>query len=263
MTNHYKGRLDSKVNKWRRSKIISTGRKVGNTWLVSHLKDSKKKGYFKYPTSFSKRYSGPIAANEYISYKLGKELKLPVAKTELAKVKGQAGIVSIKMKKNPLYNWNSLSKRHKNVFNHVIDPQRLIKMFVFDVWIVNIDRNNRNIVLYPTNKKNAYDFYLIDHGLSLYGSFIWKNTKWSSSYWDDIAKYNNRYLKGLRRYLRKNKNKIQKYIREIQALSNNKVKKFLNEVPAYLLTSAQKNVLYKFLVRRKKRLNTIVKRFIS
>ncbi len=49
-------------------------------------------------------------------------------------------------------------------------------MFIFDVWILNIDRNSRNIVLYPTGKQNKYDFYLIDHGLSLYGSFIWKKT---------------------------------------------------------------------------------------
>ncbi|RKL69198.1 hypothetical protein CR203_03970 [Salipaludibacillus neizhouensis] len=93
-------------------------------WLVTQISDSKQKGYFKNPTLLSKRYTGPLAANEYISFKLGKMLKHPVAQIELAKIKGKFGIVSIKKKDKSLTNWRSLSSRYNNVFNHVIRPHR-------------------------------------------------------------------------------------------------------------------------------------------
>ncbi|WP_025025831.1 HipA family kinase [Caldalkalibacillus mannanilyticus] len=185
------------LNQWKLVKHLSSREKLGSVWFASQLtsKKKKKQGYFKYTTPQNEQFCGPLIANEYIAYRLGKKINLPMASVKKVRIKGKAGIISLEKKQTPLYNWAQLSKQHPNIFDHLHRPKRLLKMFVFDVWIANIDRNNRNIILYPTNK--GYDFYLIDHGLSLLGAIRWKKVRWNKKYWNSVSEYNRRYLKGL------------------------------------------------------------------
>ena len=123
-----------------------------------------------------------MAADEYIASRLAKEFGLTGVDLELAKINGQVGIVSLKHPSSTLCDWNAMSSRYSNPIAHVVRPHRLLKVFVFDVWIANIDRNGRNIIFYPVGRRGQYDFYLIDHGLSLLGSITWTRVKWNHAY---------------------------------------------------------------------------------
>ncbi|RKL69199.1 hypothetical protein CR203_03975 [Salipaludibacillus neizhouensis] len=90
-----------------------------------------------------------------------------------------------------------------------------------------------------------------------------EKNKWNSTYWNDIDKYNNRNLRGLKEYLLINKDHLSSYIREIKAVPNKTIKEIIEGVAANLLTATQKKVLSKFLIRRKKRLDSIVKRYVN
>ncbi|WP_054635615.1 hypothetical protein [Thalassobacillus sp. C254] len=185
-----------------------------------------------------------------------------MARTRLRVIHGKSGVVSERIKRRRLYNWKDLNRRYSNVFSKLEHPYLLLKMFIFDVWLVNIDRNNRNIILYRKKNSRKYKFYLIDHGLTGFGSFTWKHVNWDSSYWEDIKRYNNHYLTGLRRYIKKHQKKLWSYVREIQSFPDLKVSQIITKIPSDLLTEHQKNILITFLVQRKHRLHTIIERFV-
>ncbi|SDK72922.1 HipA domain-containing protein [Natronincola ferrireducens] len=251
------------LNKWNLISCISTSRKVGKVWVVSNENNQSIVGYFKHPTQTSIGFSGPLVANEYLSYLLGKELSLPMAETILAEINTIQGIISLKKTQNKkLYNWNKI-KNESNPFAHILHSKELIKMFVFDVWIVNIDRNNRNIILYKTDDKDLYDYYLIDHGLSLLGAFTWKGKDWNNQYWDDVYKYNRRYLKGLPVFIVNHQDILYSYVQEVQALHDNRVEEIIEDLPFHLLTASHRDILKKFLIERKKHLHRIIENWLK
>ncbi|OEH86547.1 hypothetical protein BHU72_13135 [Desulfuribacillus stibiiarsenatis] len=262
------------AGKWKFENVVASKESVGTVWYVSHVDPTNKRGYFKFPTAKSKKYSGPLSANEYIAYKLANLAKLPVATVELQTINEQLGTVSIKHSANRLLNWTNLYSQFnsKNIFNHIYKPERLVKMFVFDIWILNIDRNNRNIILYrkalddrssSLNATNIFNFYLIDHGLSLLGAIAWKKRAATSTYWNRVAKYNNRYLNGLPTYLLKHKSLLRKYANMLQKIPNDHVSKIIEDTPDTLLTSHEKSLLKKFLINRKSLLPMLVNQWIK
>jgi hypothetical protein len=250
------------MRNWQYIIEISNRKKVGTVWLVIDAYDPSKQGYFKFSNATSKRYSGPTVVNEYLSYLLGKELGLPMADTELANIDGKMGIVSIRANKPELLNWDDFTQRYRHAFNRIVEPKRLVKMFVFDTWIANIDRNNRNIILYPLQHSNLYDFYLIDHGLTLLGAFQWKGVHWRHPYWDRVAHYNNRYLKTLPEFIRNNTSALQMSIRDISSISETRIKEMIDQVPVNLITRSQKKAVYQFLVMRKYKLSDVIRRWL-
>ena len=250
-------------NEWNLTKCISDNPKVGKVWLVYNKENPSITGFFKHDTNSSKKYSGNVAVNEYLAYLIGKELSLPVASLLQSEINGIKGVISLKkVNQKILYNWNHI-KNKQNPFRKIINPDLLIKMFIFDIFIVNIDRNNRNIVLYKSDKKELYDFYLIDHGLSLLGAFKWKKKSPVAEYWDDVDHYNNRYLKHLPNYLLRNKKMLMHYTKEIMTLDNDRITNLINEQPHDILDDRSKERLNEFLIKRKSNLNKIVKKWIQ
>lgn len=160
-----------------------------------------------------------------------------------------------------LLNWNQLLKKHRNPFLSIKEPLQLINMFVFDVWIGNIDRNNKNIILHPL--ENQYDFYLIDHALTLLGSMKWKRLPWNSPSWNSVAKYNRRYLTGLPSFIKRNERYLLTYVQKIQGLSKETIDQILREVPKGQLSYKQREILSRFLIKRKSNLLYLVKRWIK
>ena len=156
------------------------------------------------------------------------------------------------------------SKKKRNPFNHIEDALGLLKVFVFDVWIINIDRNNRNIILYKSKENSLrYNYYLIDHGLSLFGAFTWKHQSWKSDYWNHVYKYNRRYLKGLPGFIVNNLEKLNYCITELQGLPDSRIEEIIQQLPSDILIPRNRRIIKNFLIKRKANLNTIIENWLE
>ena len=244
------------MSDWKFVRVISK-KKIGHVWLVQRKRKEKiETGYFKFIPVSKEHYVGPLLGNEYLAYRLAKELQLPVAKIVVAAINHQLGVVSIvKQGKKPI-KWGYLKE---NVFwnlpRYIKGPERILEAFVFDTWICNIDRHSGNIMVYPTEKK--YDFYLIDHGLSLSGVLQWRKKPWNHPYWDHLVTYKPRYVKGLVHYLR-HYSQVAPYIKKIQSIPFRNIEEMVEDIPASLYTEEQKKVILNLLSYRQKNLHRII-----
>lgn len=221
----------------------------------------REKGFFKFTNRKNQKHIGPLLADELISNRLAKNIGLPVAKTELMTINRRTGIVSIAKRRKQLWRWNQVAKHgDENVVNSIVNPKRLYKTFVFDIWICNIDRSGKNIILYRTGDK--YDFYLIDHELALLGAVRYENKPWDSTFWDRVVGYSHGYNPALLPHM-KNYAQLAPYVRRIQRIRPQTIRAAVNSVPPYLLSKYEKSLVEKILFRRQRRLHDIVSRCIS
>jgi len=250
--------------RWRYIKEISNKRMVGSVWFVQKGEGNElQDGFFKFTNETSYGFSGSVPINEYMAYLLGKEIGLPLATIVPARINQVEGVISLKkVKDRTLYNWAQMWKKFDQPLEHVLQSDRLIKMFVFDVWIVNIDRNNRNILFYKSEQfDDLYDFYLIDHGLSLLGAFQWKRKSWDDPYWEKVASYKNKYMKGLPEFLLQNEEKLTTYAEEIQTISDRQITKLVDSVRD--LKKSEKDMVRNFLIQRKNHLPEMINRWAT
>ncbi|WCK52492.1 hypothetical protein PP175_13610 [Aneurinibacillus sp. Ricciae_BoGa-3] len=247
---------------WKLVKKLSSRRKLGTVWLVRRSKAEQiETGYFKFSTPQSERYIGPLSGNELLAYQLASRLNLPSARVEAARIEGQLGVVSLARAEHQLYKWTQMNKQiHHNIEKFVICPDRLVKMFVFDIWICNIDRHGKNLIVYPVGKK--YDFYLIDHGLSLLGAMQWQGFSWDHPHWDTVLGYNLNYVRGLSKYIR-NYEQLDPYVKEIQHIPDHELEALVDSVPPIILSHENKKTVKLLLLSRQKKLHTIVQRWVK
>ncbi|WP_052947877.1 hypothetical protein [Aneurinibacillus tyrosinisolvens] len=174
---------------------------------------------------------------------------------------GQRGVVSLVRPARRHYHWNQLCKRlNSPIMKHIRKPERLLKTFVFDVWICNVDRHGDNLIAYP--KGNKYSFYLIDHGLALLGAMKWRRAPWYSPYWDEVAKYNRHYVQGLRSYIYSYQ-QLSPYVKQIQRIPKYKIKKIVKSIPSSILSYRKKKTIIKLLLSRQEYLHFIVHRWFA
>jgi hypothetical protein len=245
-----------------------------NPWKVIHSQDSqhltiwqvtrmvrgrKEMGYFKIPKRNSYRHIGPLLANEMICNKLAKVLGLPVAKTQFMHIRGRLGVLSMAKPQGRLQRWREYAKSREKPFKDMSHSRRLDKTFVFDIWVCNIDRNDKNIIVYRNGMK--YDFYLIDHELSLLGAVRYENKPWYSGYWDNVRGYTRGYKPALLPYM-KSRSELKPYVRFIQHLPVKTIDAVVDRVPSIMMSRKDKVLTKKILLRRRKRLHDIVQRCI-
>lgn len=224
-------------------------------WRVNRYVQRRRQiGYFKFPNQGSYKYIGPLFANELICYQLANKLQLPVAKTIVTTVRGRMGIISLEKQVPHLHRWLSVMK-HKNALRQLIRPKELYKTFVFDSWICNIDRSDKNIMVYP--KATKYDFYLIDHELALLGASRYEEKPWNSTYWDNMCTCTDGYHPALLKYI-KNYTDLAPYVRQIQKLSPKIIYSIVASVPSTFLSRSDKTQIVKLLLYRQRRLHFIV-----
>lgn len=162
---------------WKFKRVLRNryGRQI---WIVANRRGTK--GFFKFPSSQNRKEIRILAANEYIASSLAKSVGLPAAKVQRAKVKGpkgmkRIGLVSVKAKAKKLTAWKRApSKAIKEPEIYVKKAELLAQVIPFDAWIMNPDRTNHNLVLYRNKSSRLYKWYLIDHGIALFG----KANKW-------------------------------------------------------------------------------------
>ncbi len=232
-------------------------RKVGPVWHVYRRNGERKEfGYFKYSTAKSRRLAGPMIANEYISYRLASMSGLDAAEFEFAKVEGIVGGVSIVKPIGNLASWNQLRQRKGMPVTHFLSrPEQLLNLFVFDTWICNLDRHGGNLITYPVGR--SYDFYLIDHGLSLLGALCWRGVHWPSPYWNHVSKYNRHYVAGLISSIR-SAEQLEPFIYRIQQIPARSIEHIISEVPSCFLNRKQAGIIYQLLLSRQKDLPSIL-----
>lgn len=237
-------------------------RSLNPVWIVTRSKKGKEqKGYFKFPTKENRKRVGPLLANEVISYRLAKILNLNVAKVELVKIRGKQGVVSIVRPAQRHYNWIQLGNKLSNsIIKRIDNPKQLLKTFVFDIWICNIDRNGENIVTFPVG--NKYGFYLIDHGTSLLGAMKWRNIPWYSPYWNHVARYNRQYIRGLPSYISSYK-QLSPFVKQIKNIPAYKIREIVKSTPASILSHNMKEIVIKLLLCRQRDLDRIVRLWIK
>lgn len=251
------------MGKWKLVRKISSRRTLGTVWLVerkvrSVTGDYIERGYFKFAKVKTQKYIGPLAATELIAYRLAQLINLPVAEIRLVKVGEQIGAVSLTKQAKSLYHWSQLSSRVlHDIPNYIVDPERLLKAFVFDIWICNFDRHGRNAIAYSMGDK--YDFYLIDHGLSLAGALQRVKNPWDDPFWDNKVSF--KYLKGTREYI-KSYDRLEPYVKQIENISQISITSMVNSIPNKFLPSETKTILKKFLFHRQQKLPEIVQRVV-
>jgi hypothetical protein len=229
-------------------------------WQVERKLNGRRQiGFFKFTKRKNYKYIGPLLANELICNRLAKIIGLPVAETVVTTITGHTGIISLAKRSNKLGNWNQVMKQRTNAFQTIINPNRLSKTFVFDIWVCNIDRSGKNIIVY--SKGDKYDFYLIDHELALIGAVRYENQPWNSAYWDNVIKYTRGYHPALLKYM-KNYDQLASYVRMIESIPSDTIRTVIYSIPPTLLSSSDKRLMEKILLRRKCRLSYITARCV-
>jgi hypothetical protein len=261
------------MEEWKLVRKVSHKRTLGTVWLVERKvsngsSNNIERGYFKFAKGKTQKYIGPLAATELIAYRLAHLINLPAAEIRLAKVGDQLGAVSLVKQARRLYHWRQLSSRVlHDIPNNFRDPERLMKTFVFDIWIFNCDRHGRNAIAYSTD--NKYDFYLIDHGLSLAGALRRVTNPWDDPFWDNKVSF--KYLKGIRPYI-KSYDRLEPFVKEIQNIkfqnteedkSQPSITSIVDSIPHHFLPSETKTILKKFLFHRQQKLPEIVQRVVQ
>ena len=70
------------------------------------------------------------------------------------------------------------------------DPDVLVRMLVYDIFMYNHDRHEGNILVRRTEPRRGPRPYLIDHDLALFGRYgKWKTHRWWHPAWDNPAIY--------------------------------------------------------------------------
>lgn len=220
-------------------------------------------GYFKYASpAKQEKYIGPLVANELLGHRLGTLLGLPMAQTEIAEVRGRLGVVSVQHDARRLYKWSDLDEAVRlAAMERFADPDRLLKTFVFDAWICNIDRSGKNIIVYE-QEDGLLDYYLIDHELALLGALRFENKAWDSHYWEDIRRYTRGYHPALLPYAT-DYERLQPFVEEIAAMDADVIKALIDTCPARVLQSRDRALVEKLLLRRQRKLARIVKRCVA
>ncbi|MGZ4112234.1 MAG: HipA family kinase [Tumebacillaceae bacterium] len=253
----------------RRWKLLDTwkAKRQGSVWIVEDQFATR--GYFKFTTEDQWYYAGPMIANEYIAAALAERVGLPVGELEQASIAGadgivQKGIVSVEVPAFEMRTWAQASDEvRQEPERHVKDIDLLAQTVVFDAWICNVDRAaGKNLILYRNNTEKKYDWYLIDHGLTLYGSpRKWKRGAWNSPFWEQLWRFYN-VPKGLLR-LQSNQKVLLPMIEKIEALQPSDIDDALRKVPRGHLKDKERQFIRTLLLHRQKLLRSIIERWLA
>ncbi|MBW5446306.1 hypothetical protein GE107_09565 [Cohnella sp. CFH 77786] len=242
-------------------------KRQGQVWIVRD--SSGNRGYFKFARKDQWYYSGPLVANEYIAAALAKQLGFPVADLEWAEVDGperrsERGVVSRAAGAWEVITWREADSRvRQDPAKYVNRFGQLRQLIVFDAWIANLDRaSGKNLILYRNGPHEKYDWYLIDHGNSLYGSpRKWKRGSWKSAYWRKIWRYYHT-PKGLLR-VQSSWAALKPMVRRIEGLSSSQIEAALRSVPAGCLRGRDRRFTKRFLLTRRNQLRGMIKRWLA
>lgn len=267
------------MEKWRFKRVLRKryGRQI---WIVR--KRNGKEGYLKFPLATNQKAYAILVANEIIAASLAESVGLYVARSGEAAVKGpqkrkKRGVVSEKKKAQKVITWrNAYPKISHELEKHVEQLDLLAQIVVFDAWILNLDRTSRNLMLYRNKADEPYKWYLIDHGLALFGTpENWKR-KWAKKPLTDAKSYEHtlhpkkaktpvsqRVPSGFIRLVLNHRPSLDNMIRTITSLPVQEIEKAIEKVPKGYLSHAERAFVTNMLLTRQKELPTLVSELLD
>jgi hypothetical protein len=234
----------------------------GTVWLVEDSYGDR--GYLKFARESDWYYSGPLIANEYISAYLANHLGFTVAPLELTSVRGpdgekHKGVVSRQAIAHEVITWFEAGQCVKDHPEKYINQRKLLRqLVVFDTWIANLDRGlGRNLILARDSQNSKYDWYLIDHGNTLFGSpRKWRRGNWDSRIWYEVG----RYCKVSPSLLHSSFVELEPMINKIEELREVEIEDALDNVPESFLSADVRAFTKRLLLNRQKKLRMIIRR---
>ncbi|MET3288886.1 UNVERIFIED_CONTAM: hypothetical protein ABID98_001456 [Brevibacillus sp. OAP136] len=254
------------IERWQLREVLVQKRQ-GVVWKVES--NVGRSGYFKFATLEQAYYSGPLIANEWIAAKLATRLGLPSAELQLATVVGpdgiaHIGVVSVSVQANEVVMWRQLPEEIRlHAKRHIKHVDLLRMVVVFDAWITNIDRAaGKNMILYRNSPDEAYDWYLIDHGLTLHGSpHKWERHKWDEPYWQKLWQFYH-VSEGMARLTRRFAY-LEPMIAKIEALGDEELAHLVNDVPHIACSEAERAFILRLLTERKGQIRSIMRKWLA
>lgn len=254
------------IERWKLRKVWKEKRQ-GHVWIVTS--NLGRQGYFKFAKAEHKYYSGTMIANEWIAAMLAEKLGFPVAELQLATIIGpdgvvQDGLVSVKVKASEIATWRSVDKNVRHKAERYVNHVELFRMVVvFDAWITNVDRAaGKNLVLYRNDAKANYDWYLIDHGLSLYGSpNKWRRHEWNASYWQKLWMFHH-VPEGMLR-LQSSLQELEPMISRIEAMSDQEIDHVLAIGSRQLCDESERQFIRQLLISRRSQLRQMIQNWVE
>lgn len=208
--------------------------------------------YFKYPLNEN---MGPIAANEYIAAKLAEMLDLPINRTFFKEFEGKKGFLTFATPGQPNM-WRQFP--YKEDIEHTLnDFENLARLILFDIWILNTDRNPDNLMYTKIGRSKKFDYFLIDHAHSLYGPNPQPNDYNSYNFGSMIQ------IPELRNLLQKGFTFFKEHIDDIKNVDNISIIDLLNTIPEEYLKAGEKNAIKDLLIHRRDQLEEKFSEFLA
>lgn len=252
-------------DRWQYVRTVSV-KSQGHVWMVR--RDDGRAGFFKFAHDRQWYYSGPLVANEWICCRLAQSLGFPVAEIELTAVHGPqgecpAGLVSVAADAPEHLSWARAPAHVKARPDlHLHRLTRLQQLVVFDAWTANVDRaTGQNLILYRTDPADGYyDWYLIDHALSLYGApYKWAQHDLSAAYWLDLWRCYH-VPEGLLRW-QEDWSVLEPMVRAVESLGADFIERVVDSVPVTPLDAPLRRFTIRLLMTRQERLRALLERW--
>lgn len=254
------------IREWKLKKAWKAKRQ-GQVWVVQNRAGHR--GYFKFATKKQWYFSGPMIANEYIAAALAKKVGIPIAALEMATVAGpggvlRKGIVSKEVQAKEIKTWKEAgSAVYRNAGKVMNQTDLLQGLVVFDAWIANIDRaSGKNLIIYRNSPAEKYNWYLIDHGHTLYGSpRKWKRGAWNAPIWRKLWLFYH-VPKGLLT-IQSSLDRLEPMIQKIESLTESDIDAAIRSVPKGYLREKERIFIRRLLLYRQKWLRRIIGNWLS
>ena len=150
---------------------------------------------------------------------------------------------------------------------NILNRKQLPGIIVFDQWISNIDRLQRNVLLHSRPRQGGYKVYMIDHGHSFsYESFSHKRhcrwTPYTLKFLPQKIKPNNLYNWFASQARRSDD--FFAFVNRIQQLPDEQIYKIIASIPQdWNVSVAEREALFAYLKRTKRLLPTLVTQYLS
>ncbi|MBM7589437.1 HipA family kinase [Brevibacillus fulvus] len=252
------------MSEWNCQKVWRK-RPHSHVWLVENQEGER--GYFKFATQRQWFHAGPMIVNEFVAAYLAKHLGFPVADMEPATImsptgKIRHGFVSVRANAERVVRWDKAHPKVRRSPERYVNHLDLLRqLVVFDAWILNTDRAGRNLILYRDHDSSKYNWYLIDHGHSLYGpAKRWKQYPWNHPHWRRARRFF--YYSGGYPRLTVTKSDLEPMIAKIEQLDSSVIDEALDTVPEEYLSPSIRSFIRDLLLYRQKRIRHMMLRWL-
>ncbi len=188
--------------------------------------------------------------HEFLAYKLGILLGLPMAKIRLrddnvGETGVEAGSISFLVAPGAV-DWSQFPFKDKFEEHFVFN--KIINALTFDIWVSNTDRSAENFQYVKFQGDDAYHFFLIDH------TECFKNP--DNKNITDLVK-----IEDFRRLFKSNLNEFKLAIEKIQSLEQNTINREVDGIPEKFLSTTRKSEIKGLLELRSKNLDQMIEDF--